>query len=77
MMPDGLICFLQGCENDIDSMVQESSSQIFESLFQLCCHCGELALATETPMVALRDIVEGSVSDDEKETQPKVNPLHV
>ena len=62
---------LQGCENDIDSMVQESSAQIFESLFQLCRHCGELALATETPMQALKDIIEESLSDDEK--SPKEN----
>lgn len=46
---------LQGCENDIDSMVQTSASQILESVYELCRHCSELAIATETPMSSLRD----------------------
>ena len=51
----------QGCENDIDSMVQTSASQILECVFELCRHCGELAIATETPMGSLRDTGDATV----------------
>ncbi|KAI0241565.1 hypothetical protein LSAT2_023593 [Lamellibrachia satsuma] len=47
---------LQGCENDIDNMVQTSASQILECVFEVCRHCGELSIATETSMSSLRDL---------------------
>ncbi len=59
---DVIICNIsvpQGCENSIDSMVQEGAGHILDSVFALARQCGELVLATETRLTCLRDDVEG------------------
>ena len=63
---------MQGCENDIDSLMEESVSQVLDSLFLLCKHTGELALATHVPMITLQDTRGMSVSsdDDIQEEEP-------
>jgi hypothetical protein len=64
---------LQGCENDINSMVSSSASQLQDSIYELCRHCGELALATATPTHSLRDMYTddstATLLDEEEEEE--------
>lgn len=43
----------QGCEGEIESLIQESSSNIIDNVMSVCRITGELALATDTRMVSL------------------------
>ena len=67
---------MQGCENDIDTLVQESAGQALGSLFNLSKHCGELAVATETAMVCLSD-TRGSTGGEEEEEEARIKVLEV
>ena len=62
-----MILLFQGCENDIDSMLQESASKILQTVFDLCRHAGELAMATEAVMLSLRDTLDDAILDEEEE----------
>ncbi|ELT96227.1 hypothetical protein CAPTEDRAFT_226546 [Capitella teleta] len=42
-----LLAFLQGCENDDDTIVQNTSTTVMDHLFSLVKCCGELAIANE------------------------------
>ena len=44
---------LQGCENDIESLVRESSTKVLDCIYSVCKLTGKLALATDTRMVSL------------------------
>ena len=46
-----MILSIQGCESDIDSVLQESSSRIKDGIYSVCKLTGELALATDTHML--------------------------
>ncbi|XP_046548012.1 uncharacterized protein LOC124257977 [Haliotis rubra] len=45
--------FIQGCENELRSMIQESGTKIIDSVIKMCRQCGELALVTDTHMTSL------------------------
>ncbi|XP_013411513.1 uncharacterized protein LOC106174479 isoform X3 [Lingula anatina] len=65
---NNMVLFLQGCEFDIDTMVQQSSAQILEVIFSICKLCGELSLATDTSLVTLTDYEERSGDLEEEPT---------
>ncbi|XP_046376200.2 kinesin-like protein KIF14 [Haliotis rufescens] len=44
--------FIQGCENELRSMVQESGMKIIDSVIKMCRQCGEIALVTDTHMTS-------------------------
>lgn len=48
-----VVLFFQGCEGEIESLIQESSSNIIDNVMSVCRITGELALATDTRMVSL------------------------
>lgn len=51
-----LITFLQGCEQNNDTVAHDSASKVTDLLFGLVKQCGQLAAATNTcPSVSLRD----------------------
>lgn len=47
------LIFFKGCEGEIESLIQESSSNIIDNVMSVCRITGELALATDTRMVSL------------------------
>ncbi|KAK3088274.1 hypothetical protein FSP39_016918 [Pinctada imbricata] len=53
LMGNQIVLFLQGCENEIDSLLRESSTKIIDCVHSICKLTGELALATDTRMVSL------------------------
>ena len=69
-----MILLFQGCENDIDSMLQESASKILQTVFDLCRHAGELAMATEAVMLSLRDTLDDAILDEEEEEEDDNKP---
>ncbi|KAI0238211.1 hypothetical protein LSAT2_011159 [Lamellibrachia satsuma] len=51
-----LVTFLQGCEQNNETVAHDSASKVTDLLFGLVKQCGELAAATNTcPSVSLRD----------------------
>ncbi|XP_060602452.1 kinesin-like protein KIF14 [Ruditapes philippinarum] len=50
-----IVRFMQGCEGDIDSLIEESTSRLSDSIHHVCKLAGELALATDTPMLYFDD----------------------
>lgn len=57
---------MQGCENEIESMVQEFGTKVLDCLYSLCKNCGELALATDTPMATLYCSTQDDASGDDE-----------
>ncbi|XP_041368927.1 kinesin-like protein KIF14 isoform X3 [Gigantopelta aegis] len=47
--------FLQGCENELASVIYKYGTKIVDCLLSLCKSCGELALATGTRMLRLEN----------------------
>ena len=45
-----LLLLLQGCDSDVDSMVQEAAAHLYSGLRALSRTVGELTLATDTPV---------------------------
>lgn len=54
-----LVLLFQGCENDLDRLVQEASLKLKDSVMCLCKLTGELALVTSTPVLCLEEMAEG------------------
>ncbi|XP_074655723.1 kinesin-like protein KIF14, partial [Tubulanus polymorphus] len=60
------VLFLQGCNSDINSMVNESSNQMCELITAIAKQCGETALASDTRITCLTDSRElDSITDDD------------
>ncbi|KAL5013073.1 hypothetical protein ScPMuIL_011624 [Solemya velum] len=55
-----MVLFFQGFENSIDSLTQESSSKILDSILAISKLCGELALATDMQMLSLEEMRENT-----------------
>ncbi|XP_062594579.1 kinesin-like protein KIF14 [Saccostrea cucullata] len=64
-----VVLFFQGCESEIESLIQESSCNILDNVMSVCRITGELALATDTRMVSL----EVLQSEDSSPTTDKLS----
>ena len=49
------ICYFQGCENELASLIHKYGPKVIDCLLGLCKSCGELALATGTRMLRLEN----------------------
>ncbi|XP_053380298.1 kinesin-like protein KIF14 [Mercenaria mercenaria] len=68
-MGSHIVRFLQGCEGDIDSLMEESTSRLADGVHQVCKLSGELALATDTQMLYFDDTSSQTDEDNAVTTE--------
>ncbi|XP_052214785.1 kinesin-like protein KIF14 isoform X2 [Dreissena polymorpha] len=63
--------FMQGCESDIESLMEESVSRLSDGLHSVCRLVGELALATDTNILHL-DTNMAAMQDTDDESHKSI-----